>query len=518
MGKKDFIQKLKTGIIGLSLISSSYFNSFNTNAQNESYHPEYNTTTHYIMKEIQKEGPSINLKNLDNIISQTKIIIKENYKGDPYNTKEAKQLMEKIEDLIEKKYESVENHPCYEKTLIYLAIAEVNKLPLYPVMIPSHIFLRWDPDGIHKQRYYSNKITDESIPEEKKDYLTNEENPISNKGDFNWDPNFLKSFEDFWYRYFFDCHIAFGYDEIKEGIYLKNLNKKELLSYVYTEESIHSLVKEFYGKALNSVNKALELNSKNITAYHNKGKILYAMGKDNCKNNCEKYFEESIENYKKAKELTDDWSSFYPKYFFGIAWALKSLGKYEEAEKTFNELFSRYREPEKEKELMTERFNFYAATNQNEKAKKDLIKLLNLDEFKITEHNKKTIYIIPNKLRGQNNDWNYAEENCKKIDTLGGGFRLPSIEELESIHKTDASNFWFGEMLWSSTKDSLSEKKMLVKNMETGEVYKISKGLDYYIFKLEKIPINSVCVQTIEGLNLDDELISKQRKNLLKDY
>lgn len=509
MSKKGLIQKLKTGIAGLGLIGLTYFNPADAQTQiKKNYQPKYNTTTHYIIKEIQKESPYINLKTLDNVIDESKKIVKENYKGDPYNTKEAKQLMEKIGNLIYRQFpEAEETHPCYTRSLAYLAVSEINKLPIRMVLVPNHLFLRWDPDGMHKQTSYSQK----GVPEEAKDYLTIEKNPSSNAGDFNWDPNFLKSIEDLNYEYLFTKEVAFRDKEIEEGIYLKNLNKNELLSVVYAEESFHLFEKGFYDKALKNANKSLELNSKNIIGYHSKGKILYQMGKD-CSENCEKYFEESIENYKKAKELSCSWASAQEKYSVEIGWNLKSLGKYEEAENKFNEALGKIIRKE-DSWIVLERLGFYLLTNQNEKAKKDFIRFSNLEGTRITEHHGKAMYIFPNKYMDQGkligHNWLYAEIKCKSLDTLGWEWRLPSIEELESIYKTqDETGFEFAQ-LWSSTEDK--NGKMLVKDMRTGKVHSVEKKLNLY----EREWISSVCVKTMEDWNIE-EMLLEEKNTLLK--
>jgi len=547
--KKSLLNKLKLGLAAAGIAGFSYFNSLNaqTTAQaqtitqknyqsNKNYVSKYNTTTHYIIKEIQKESPIIDLKILDNLIYQSKKIIKEDYKNDPYNTENSQKLMEKIGNLVEKELPFYkESHPCYKRSLTYLAIAEENKLPLYPVMIPNHMFVRWDPDGIHKQWGYNNYSKEEQlIFDEAKNYLTLEKDPKSNKGDFNWDPTFLKSFDNYFYEYFFSCDKTFGNKEIKEGIYLKNLNKKELLSYTYSEESIHSMMKNKYHEALILADKSLELNQKNIIAYDTKGDILYSIGK-NCEKNCEKYFEESIKNFEKANEFTDNWSVFKSEYYSKIGWTLKSLEKYGEAEKNFNKAVYKediYREKDetieriyknKQKEFLLERLRFYLITNQNEKAKKDLIIYSNLEGLRITEHAGKTIYVKSNELRGQLSNWKYAEEKCKNLDYLdsaGGEWRLPLIEELESIYKTkELTNLEYGNsLLWSSTKDPPSEKKMLVKDMKTGEIYKVSKNIDYYHSGFSKIQINSVCIKTMEKWDID-KMLAEQKKNLLeKNY
>ena len=533
---KGLLNKLKLGFAAAGIAGLSYFNSLNAQPSEKNYISKYNTTTHYIIKEIQKENSLTSLKTLDEIINESKKIVKENYKNDPYNTKNSQKLMEKIGELVEKEFPLfMESHPCYKRSLTYLAIAEENKLPLYPVMIPSHIFVRWDPDGIHKQWGYNHYSKGEQIIlDEAKDYLTLEGNSKSNEGDFNWDPTFLKSLEDIWYEWFFVCGgIKFSSTEVNEGIYLKNLNKQELLSYVYAEESIHSMINSKYDKALVLADKSLELNPKNILAYDTKGNILYSLGK-NCKEGCEKYFEEAIENFEKANKFTHHWSIFKPEYYSKIGWALKSLGKYEEAEKNFNKaIFYNKQDVDEnikkgnyekgQKEFLLERLRFYLITNQNEKTKKDLIIYSNLEGLKITEHDGKTIYVRPNELRGQLSNWEYAKEKCKNLDTLdyvGGEWRLPSIEELGSIYKTkELTNLEYkNNLLWSSTKDTLSEKKMLVKDLGAEKNYSVSKNIDYLLFGSSKIQINSVCIKTIEEWNIDEMLAEQKKKLIEEDY
>ena len=530
MNGKRFIQKLKTEFIGASLIGLSYFNSF---AQ-ENYIPKYNTTTSYIIKNIQKENSPIHLKTLDEIISQSKKIVKENYKGNPYDEENAKNLVKEIGNLINKKNPLLEEkNPCYKRCLVYLAVSEVNKLPIYPVLIPEHMFLRWDPDGIHKQKFYG-----DSIPEEKKNYLDFEWNPASNKGDFNWDPNFLESFDDAFYEYFFSPEIKFSYKEIKEGIYLKNLNKNELLSIAYNEESAYLFDKEDYMEVIKASNKSLELNKKNILGHYNKGESLYLVGKYS-ETNCEKYFEESFENFEKASEFISSWSSYKEKINIKKAWTLKQLGKFREAEELFNDCVNT------EKKFLPERLAFYILTRQTEKAKKDYILSVNQEakDFLIAEHNNQIIFVSPNELRGQLNNWHYAEEKCKKLNSLEGIFlainkkinapdemfnvfdstaswRLPSIEELASISNTQyaiKNEPSLGYALWSSTKDSLSEKKILVRS-KTDKIYKVNKNLDYYVDNFKQAPINSVCVKTINKNEWDiDKELSELKEIILKN-
>ena len=101
---KDLLNKLKLGFAAAGIAGLSYFNSLNAQPSEKNYISKYNTTTHYIIKEIQKENSLTSLKTLDEIINESKKIVKENYKNDPYNTKNSQKLMEKIGELVEKEF------------------------------------------------------------------------------------------------------------------------------------------------------------------------------------------------------------------------------------------------------------------------------------------------------------------------------------------------------------------------------------------------------------------------------
>ncbi len=372
------MQKLKMGFAGLGLIGASYFNS--ANAQ-ENYQPKYNTTVHYIIKEIQKENAFINLKTLDKIINESKTIVsKKNY-----TEKEAKDLMEKINSRIIEKYPRLddEKQSCYYKSLTYLAIGEANNLPLYGVIVPSHMFVRWDSDGKHNPL----GVVLNSKPFAPEDYSVN-------VGDFNWDKNSFKNKTD--QSYLFEGYLEcgkepFGYLEIRNGTYLKNLNKHELLSIAYQQESSKLFDKELYDLALKYINKSLELNPNNYLAYCTKGDELYQKGMKESKEESDsitlnsiynKYFKEAYECYKKSLDFTDISKTKSLIYFKLGKLGTDYLKKYEEAEnyltKAINEGKSFFNSALL-KECILKRVKIYGLTGQKEKRNEDIEKLREID-------------------------------------------------------------------------------------------------------------------------------------------
>lgn len=376
---KSLIQKLKTGLIGLSIIGASYFNY--VQAQ-ENYMPKYNTTTHYIIKEIQKEDAYINLKTLDRIIDQSKrIITKKNY-----SEQEAKNLIQKIDSEIIEKYPELDDsiQSCYFKSLTYLAIGETNNLPLYATIVPGHIFIRWDPDGKHNPLgvILNSRYID---PE---DYSVN-------KGDFNWDPNSLNKFKTD-KAYFFEGYLEcgkepFGYGEIRKGIYLKNLDKKELLSIAYQQEGAVLSDKKLYDLALKSLDKSIELNPNNHIAYYSKGSDLCNIGEEKCKEESDliilnsiydKYFKEAYECYKKSLDFIDFSRARSLIYFTLGKLGVNYLNKYEEAEYYLTKAVDDgefFFSDELLKECFLERIKLYELTDQKEKKERDIEKIRNID-------------------------------------------------------------------------------------------------------------------------------------------
>ncbi|MDP2672225.1 MAG: tetratricopeptide repeat protein [Nanoarchaeota archaeon] len=337
------LKKLKIGLAtaGLTIFSLTNFNS--AKAQ-ENYIPKYNTTTHYIIKEIQKENTLITPEILDRAIDLSKeIITKQNY-----TEQEARNLMKKIDSTIFKQNPDLDDKSLsYNKSLIYLAIAEENNLPLYPVSSLDQIFVRWDAkrDG-HK--------------------ASNPNNPI-NQGDFNWDPIKLKFINDNEYTSLTSGLMDF--EAIEKGIYLKNLDKKELLAVAYWQEALTLDKMQRYGEAIEYANKSLELNPNYPRAYQIRGNCLTNLGYLLQK---KEFYESAIEDYSKAQEL-----NFHPENQYAIGFNLYRLEKYDEAEEYYNKALNIF---ENKPRYLAARYLLYTKTNQKEKAERDLKKLEILKE------------------------------------------------------------------------------------------------------------------------------------------
>ena len=299
MINKTFLNKLKIGFTTLALLGFTSFNSIKA----QDYQPKYNTTTHYIIKEIQKENSFITPKILDNTIDiSKKIITKQNY-----TEHEAKDLMRKIDSSIFKQNPNLNNEYFnYNKSLIYLAIAEENNLPLYPALALNHMFVRWDAerDG-HDASNPNNRI---------------------NQGDFNWDPIFLKFIKDNEYT-----AIASGLMDFEAIEYTNKsieINPDYPGAYQIRGTSLINLGdilkhKEFYEAAIEDYNKAQELNF-DPENHYGIGFNLYRLGR----------YDEAEQYYNKALNIFQD----EPRYLAARYLLYTKTNQKEKAERDFKKL------------------------------------------------------------------------------------------------------------------------------------------------------------------------------------
>lgn len=494
---KGLLGKLKTGFVGLALIGVSYFN-----AKAQENYIQRNTTTHYIIKEIQKESPYIELKTLDGIIDESKKIVNENYKGDPYNTEEAKNLMEKLSKIIENYPELTNNdETCYRKSLTHLAMGEANNLPIDIKIAPRHMFLMWNPDS-------------------------------TDKGDFNWDPNWLssKGFMDYYTELFFGWGLMLTKDKLNELGFFRSLNKNELLSKAYQQESGKLFDKDFYDEALEYIDKSIKMTPNFPEAYFVKGSFLQRLGEKKCgkdpkevKNNleCQKYFKEACDNYAISLEGNIGTNN-YIQSFLGDCFYY--LGEYKKAENYFTQSIGNG----KNIHALKMRAKLYLETNQKEKAKKDIYSCLNMYKdiskkvYENSGHNwigfdDKPLYIYTEfKEREEPNwkndwkgsisynlkkiekpNWKESESSCKNLDYANSGWRLPSIEELDLIYqnKKEIPLTNMGKM-WSSTESEQNEG--WVKNMDNGEKEKVEKYKISYYQNNQLKYFSYLCVKNFE--------------------
>ena len=485
---KCLSNKLKLFSAGLAIAGFTYmnFNSATAQTSEKNYIPKYNTTTHYIIKEIQKDNAYIELKTLDKIIDESKKIVKENYKGDPYNTKEVRSLIEKFSKIIEE-FQSLTNNDetCYRKSLTYLAMGEANNLPLHTAVIPRHMFVKWDPDS-------------------------------TNNGDFNWDPNWLssKGFTDYYAELFFGMGLMLTDKKLKERGFFRSLNKNELLSRVYQQESSKLFEKDSHDKAIEYINKSIELTPNFPESYFAKGSFLHRLGKKKCGENleeirkdldCQKYFKEACENYIKSLE-GDIGTNSYIQAFTGQCFYY--LGEYEKAESYFTQSI----ENDKNISALKMRAKLYLETNQKEKAKKDIYSCLNYPtisifesnpNYRFIEHNKKPIGINLNVEGKKYSNWNDVKSSCENLKYADGGWRLPSIEELDLIYqnKKEIPLINLGK-IWSSTESEKNE--VWIKDMKNGNQEKIKKYTNHYSENNKTKEISFVCVKDLEELKIGE--------------
>ncbi|MEK6817616.1 MAG: hypothetical protein AABX80_02335 [Nanoarchaeota archaeon] len=577
---KGLLEKLKLGLATAGLVGFSSFNSANAQSQEkENYIPKYNTstykntTTHYIIKEIQKENAFVSPKTLDDIIDQSKkIITKKNY-----TEQEAKNLMQKLNSEIIEKYPELnqnKNQSCYFKSLTYLAIGEANNLPLYIVPVPEHLFMRWDLNGQHKYvdtdpgqtamlALFSGRLPKTFSEEERT------EAEKLNKGDFNWDVNSLEfnTDQDYFMKFPFP-------QEMVDKLWLKNLNKKETLAIAYKQEAVLLKNSEKYQKALEYINKSLALDTSKWEIYAVKGSILSKIGEKECEGRelsekCANFFLESNKDYEKAIKMANskDLSPLGKNFYF--------LKDYQKSEECFNKTLEVFKN---DALMRLKRAKFYHLTGQKEKAVDDLLVALNINGEKIVKSGNEFISIqladdilavydlwTAEKKRNMLNrislrnvvgkeilDWSNSKEicdclneeiekNCKNSmlkdyyskEYCKTFWRVPSIKELENIYNTyksieisDYKNLDHGYKKWNDSKEKRfpekrgywssdeEDKEVFIKSMEDSSIKKINKNPLYWNF--EEINsyhnITSMCVK-----NLDEKEMNERISNFLKN-
>ena len=155
---------------------------------------------------------------------------------------------------------------CVGMSILYLAIAEKLRLPLFGVNVPGHIFIRYD-NG-------ETKINIET---------GHEGMSLSDS--------------------FYVTHSIERFDKgsVENGCYLRNLTKKEVISNVFLNRSKIRRESGAFREALSDCNKAILLKPEEPEAYCNKGVIYERIG----------MISKAIENYGKAISLNRKYASAY---------------------------------------------------------------------------------------------------------------------------------------------------------------------------------------------------------------
>lgn len=131
---------------------------------------------------------------------------------------------------------------CDNYCTLYIAIAEVLKIPLIPVYAPNHSFLRFCfDDG---------------------SYL-------------NWEPTEAVPLQDSYYRE----KMRIPEESIRAGVYMKSLERGEFIGVEHNNIGAWLMSRGRYGDALPHFSAAIELYPAFSSAWHNRGSSYYALKK-----------------------------------------------------------------------------------------------------------------------------------------------------------------------------------------------------------------------------------------------
>ncbi len=180
---------------------------------------------------------------------------------------------------------------CVGMSILYLAIAERLRLPLFGVKVPEHIFIRYD----NGETKINMETGHEGINLPDSFYVTH-------------------SIE------------RFDKESVENGCYLRNLTKKEVISNVFLNRSKIKREDGALKEALDDCNKAILLRPRDPGAYCNKGVIYEKMG----------MISKAIENYGKAISLNQKYASAY--YNRGSVFGVE--GNLDKAIEDFNKAIS----------------------------------------------------------------------------------------------------------------------------------------------------------------------------------
>lgn len=155
---------------------------------------------------------------------------------------------------------------CVGLSILYLCIAEGLHLPIHGVSVPEHIFVRYD-DGDFRRNIetgYEGMATPDSY------YINMPGKRISQTS-------------------------------MKNGAYLKNLTRNEVIADIYLNRSLIQKEKGHIEAALKDINHAIELHGNDAVAFCNRG-VIYEKMDDT---------EQAIRDYNKAVELNPDYAPVY---------------------------------------------------------------------------------------------------------------------------------------------------------------------------------------------------------------
>jgi tetratricopeptide (TPR) repeat protein len=171
-----------------------------------------------------------------------------------YTTEEAVRTLQEVDSLLKEEGFVFKNNlllsrglerkviDCDNYCAIYIAIAEVIKIPVIPVYAPNHTFLRFCfDDGTY----------------------------------LNWETTQGKPRTDSYYL----STLRIPEASVQKGVYMKNLTRKEFMAVEYNNIGSHLMSERKFGEALANFTTAIGLHPLFSSAYHNRGTSYYALNR-----------------------------------------------------------------------------------------------------------------------------------------------------------------------------------------------------------------------------------------------
>lgn len=168
-----------------------------------------------------------------------------------YTTEEALRTLRAIDALLKEEGYTTANNlllcrglerkkiDCDNYCALYIAVAEVLKIPLIPVYAPNHSFLRFCfDDGTY----------------------------------LNWEPTRSRHDPDAYYV----SALGIPAESIRTGVYMKGLTRKEFIGVEYNNIGAHLMAERRYGESVPCFSAAIKLYPRFSSAYHNRGTAHYA--------------------------------------------------------------------------------------------------------------------------------------------------------------------------------------------------------------------------------------------------
>ncbi len=198
---------------------------------------------------------------------------------------------------------------CVGLSNLYLVVSENLGLPIHGVSAPRHMFIRWEDKEFKSNIELTNVAPLDSI------YMQPPENKTRNE--FPSDGRYIDEYN-------------IPQESIEEGVYLKNLSKKEVISTALNTLGTFHVDQDSFEKAIEGYDQSIDLNPNNAEAYFNRGTSYMWQGdfrkaeEDLSKsielnpnfaigyihrglvNELRGYIEKATEDFYKAKELNPD--------------------------------------------------------------------------------------------------------------------------------------------------------------------------------------------------------------------